>query len=94
MLIFLVWLSYCKDNKREHYKINFMRISACKCGVLVLTETEQAWLYCFVAQGSSGILLCWIRTGMKEPPETVAAFLEALLNNAREALLSRRETKK
>lgn len=55
-----------------------------------LPEPQRSWLYCFAAQGSSGVLNCWVRGGMREPPEEAAAFIETLITNAREAVGIRR----
>lgn len=46
-----------------------------------LTKTEQAWVYIYTAQGSSGILNYWISDGMTEPPKEVAEFIEKLIES-------------
>lgn len=46
-----------------------------------LTKDQQVWLYIYTAQGSSGILHYWISTGMVEPPEEVAGFMERLVES-------------
>lgn len=51
-----------------------------------LSNTQQEWLYYYMAQGCSGILNCWIRGGMKEPAGSVAEFAEKLLRNSLENL--------
>lgn len=47
-----------------------------------LDETRRQMLYHFVSQGSSGVLTAWIRTGMTESPEAVAAFIMRLCTAA------------
>ena len=46
-----------------------------------LTSAQKAWLYIYVAQGSSGILHYWISSGMKQPPAEVGEFVETLIAN-------------
>lgn len=46
-----------------------------------LSQTQQAWIYVYTAQGSSGILNYWINDGMAESPEEVAKFIEHLISN-------------
>lgn len=41
-----------------------------------ISPAEQKRLYTFLSHGSAGVMLDWITSGMKEPPEEVAAFLE------------------
>ncbi len=40
-----------------------------------LLEPERRMLYCYITQGTGGVLHDWIRNGMREPVEQVAAFL-------------------
>jgi len=46
-----------------------------------LTKTQQAWIYVYTAQGSSGILNYWISDGMSESPKEVADFIEKLITS-------------
>jgi Transcriptional regulator len=46
-----------------------------------LSEAQRAWIYVYTAQGSSGILNCWISDGLKETPADVAKFIEQLISN-------------
>lgn len=46
-----------------------------------LEEGKRRMLYYFLSHGCGGILTCWIREGMKEPPEEVTAFLLELCQN-------------
>ena len=46
-----------------------------------LSKTEQAWLYVYMAQGSSGILNHWLSGGMEESPRDVAGFIERLISS-------------
>lgn len=41
-----------------------------------MTPSDQQRLYAFISHGSAGVMLDWISTGMNEPPEKVASFLE------------------
>jgi AcrR family transcriptional regulator len=43
-----------------------------------LSPVQQEWVYNFLAQGSSGVLNCWVKNNMKEPPKMVAAFIGQL----------------
>jgi hypothetical protein len=45
-----------------------------------LSSVQQEWAYNFLAQGSSGILNCWVKNNMEEPPRTVAAFIGQLFS--------------
>lgn len=40
-----------------------------------LDETDRRLLYHFLAQGCSGIMNYWFKSGMKESPEVIAKFL-------------------
>lgn len=51
-----------------------------------LSEAQQAWIYIYTAQGSSGILQYWISDGMREAPQDVADFIEQLISNTLENL--------
>lgn len=46
-----------------------------------LTDVRQEWVYFFAAQGSSGVLKCWIEGGMAEPENEVAGFLEGVIKS-------------
>ncbi len=46
-----------------------------------LSETQREWIYTYAAQGSSGILNCWISDGLKEAPADVAKFIEQLISS-------------
>lgn len=47
-----------------------------------LTSSQQKQLFFFYAHGLGGMLLCWIKDGMKESPEEMAAFMEILIRNS------------
>lgn len=47
-----------------------------------LSQTQNEWLFRFIAQGCNGILNQWIAGGMKEPIYEVADFTERLVKNA------------
>lgn len=51
-----------------------------------LDEARRTWVYVYAAQGSSGILSCWIAGGMAEPPEQVAGMMEALIAHSLQCL--------
>ena len=44
-----------------------------------LSDAEQQRLYFFLSQGSGGVLLWWIQSGMREPPEEIAAYIMTLV---------------
>ena len=46
-----------------------------------LTGSQQVLVYIYTAQGCSGILTYWIKTGMQEAPEEIAAFISRLIDN-------------
>ena len=48
----------------------------------MMEESRRRMLYYFLSHGSGGILTCWIKSGMKEPPEEVTAFLLELCQRA------------
>lgn len=43
-----------------------------------LDDDEREWYYYFIANGCIGVVNQWVKTGMKQPPEELAAFLERL----------------
>ena len=47
-----------------------------------MDSRKREMLYHFVSQGSGGILTCWIRGGMQEPPEEIIALIMKLCTNA------------
>ncbi len=47
-----------------------------------LTPSQHKQLFFFYAHGFGGILHCWIKDGMKESPEEMAAFMETLMHNS------------
>ena len=51
-----------------------------------LPESRRAWLYSYVAQGTSGVLDCWIAEGMVDDPKEVAAFMGRLIEGSLEAV--------
>ena len=51
-----------------------------------LSEIQREWVYYYVAHGCSGVLGCWIKSGMTEPPEKVSAFMDKLLQNTIQSL--------
>jgi Bacterial regulatory proteins, tetR family. len=48
---------------------------------------QQQWSYYFIAQGCNAVVNTWMGSGMKEPPEEVAAFIDRTLST----LFARRE---
>lgn len=46
-----------------------------------LTNAQKTWVYVYVAQGSSGIINCWISGGMEQSPAEIAGFIEKLIAN-------------
>ncbi len=42
-------------------------------------QTQQEWLYSFLASGSASVLRTWLMGGMKESAEEVADFLNQLI---------------
>ena len=51
------------------------------------TDAQKAWIYVYVAQGSSGILNYWISSGMEQPAEEVADFIEELIASTLKKLI-------
>lgn len=51
-----------------------------------LTEDQRAWAFAYVAQGSTGVLNCWVAGGMREPTDEVAAFIAGLTMAALQSL--------
>lgn len=51
-----------------------------------LSDEERAWYYYFIANGCIGVMNFWVKTGMKQPPERVAAFLQRLKQILADAL--------
>lgn len=45
------------------------------------SEAEK-WKIHFLAYGSIGVIQCWIREGMKQPPEEVAKYIADILKKA------------
>jgi AcrR family transcriptional regulator len=62
--------SICYKNISPTIKKQFPRLSS----------VQQEWAYNFLAQGSSGILNCWVKNNMEEPPKTVAVFIGQLFS--------------
>lgn len=51
-----------------------------------LTEDQRAWAFAYVAQGSTGVLNCWVAGGMRQPSDEVAAFVAELTAAALQSL--------
>ena len=45
-----------------------------------MSQTYQEWLYYFITQGCTSVLVSWVTNGMKEEPLEVAQFLNRLSN--------------
>lgn len=64
------------------FRICYAEFSAyISCQFPKLTQVQQAWVYIYAAQGSSGILQYWISDGMSESPKDVAEFIEKLISS-------------
>lgn len=44
-----------------------------------ITETQLKWFYEYICYGCAGLMIDWARSGMQEPPEDVARFTTALI---------------
>lgn len=51
-----------------------------------LTEDQRAWAFAYVAQGSTGVLNCWVAGGMRQPTDEVATFVAGLTTAALQSL--------
>ena len=47
-----------------------------------MPEGKRKMLYSFLSHGGGGLLTCWIKGGLKESPEEVAAFILELCYKA------------
>lgn len=51
-----------------------------------LTEGQRAWAFAYVAQGSTGVLNCWVAGGMRQPTDEVATFIAGITTAALQSL--------
>lgn len=64
-------LSLCYKQLKQKMHLDFPQLS----------ETQREWLYSYMAHGCSGILSCWLKNRMADPPETISAFMDKLIQN-------------
>lgn len=50
-----------------------------KSKILNITNTQEKWECNYLAYGCIGVIRCWIKDGMKEPPLEVAKFITTIL---------------
>ena len=92
--------SYSEEFREYMHKVSsnvFVSVIEDVSGSYVVSEEDKLFIARFFAYGITGSVISWVTGGMKEPPETITAHIEKLVNDCQRLAVARYmnpETKK